>query len=171
VLVSHSTATLVDAPLRALGEHRFKDLRAAERVFQLGEAEFPPLQSLHRSNLPVPATPFLGREAELAVVSTMLGDAGVRLVSLVGPGGTGKTRLALQAAAEASGSYPDGVFWAPLAPLRDPALVLPTVAARSAWVRERMHRQSTTWRAGWPAGDCSCSSTTSSICCRMPLIR
>jgi predicted ATPase/class 3 adenylate cyclase len=129
VLVSHSTATLVDTPLRDLGEHRFKDLGAAERVFQLGEAEFPPLQSLHRSNLPMPATPFLGREAELAVVSTMLEEAGVRLVSLVGPGGTGKTRLALQAAAEASDSYPDGVFWAPLAPLRDPALVLPTVAA------------------------------------------
>ena len=129
VLVSASTATLVETPLRDLGEHRLKDLRAAERVFQLGEGEFPPLRSLHRSNLPVPATPFLGREAELAVVSTMLGEAGVRLVSLVGPGGTGKTRLALQAAAEASDSYPDGVFWTPLAPLRDPGLVLPTVAA------------------------------------------
>ena len=59
----------------------------------------------------------------------MLGEPDVRLVSLVGPGGTGKTRLALQAAAEASDAYPDGVFWAPLAPLRDPALVLPTIAA------------------------------------------
>jgi predicted ATPase/class 3 adenylate cyclase/tetratricopeptide (TPR) repeat protein len=129
VLVSGSTATLVETPLRDLGEHRFKDLRATERVFQLGAGSFPPLKSLHRSNLPVPATPFLGREAELAAVSSMLGEAGVRLVSLVGPGGTGKTRLALQAAAEASDSYPDGVFWAPLAPLRDPALVLPAVAA------------------------------------------
>ena len=129
VLVSASTATLVDASLRDLGEHRFKDLSAAERVFQLGEGEFPPLTSLQRSNLPVPATPFLGREAELAAVSTMLREAGVRLVSLVGPGGTGKTRLALQAVAEASDSYRDGVFWAPLASLRDPALVLPTVAA------------------------------------------
>ena len=129
VLVSASTATLVEKPLRDLGEHRFKDLRAAERVFQLGGGEFPPLKSLRRSNLPVPATPFLGREAELAVVAEMLGEHAIRLVSLVGPGGTGKTRLALQAAAEASDAYPDGVFWAPLAPLRDPALVLPTVAA------------------------------------------
>jgi predicted ATPase/class 3 adenylate cyclase len=129
VLVSGSTATLVDTPLRDLGEHRLKDLRAAERVFQLGDGEFPPLRSLRRSNLPVPATPFLGREAESAAVSTMLQEAGSRLVSLVGPGGIGKTRLALQAAAEASDAYPDGVFWAPLAPLRDPALVLPTVAA------------------------------------------
>ena len=129
VLVSGSTATLVETPLRDLGEHRFKDLRATERVFQLGEGSFPPLKSLHRSNLPVPATPFLGRETELTAVASMSPEVGVRLVSLVGPGGTGKTRLALQAAAEASDSYPDGVFWAPLAPLRDPALVLPTVAA------------------------------------------
>jgi class 3 adenylate cyclase len=75
VLVSGSTATLVEAPLRDLGEHRFKDLRATERVFQLGAGSFPPLKSLHRSNLPVPATPFLGREAELAAVSSMLGEA------------------------------------------------------------------------------------------------
>jgi predicted ATPase/class 3 adenylate cyclase len=128
VLVSASTVALVETPLLDLGEHRFKDLRAAERVFQLGERAFPPLKSLHRSNLPVPATPFLGRGAEAAAVATMLQDPRARLVSLVGPGGIGKTRLALQAAAEASDAYPDGVFWAPLAPLRDPALVLPTVA-------------------------------------------
>ena len=118
VLVSASTATLVETPLRDLGEHRFKDLAAAERVFQLGEDEFPPIRSLYRTNLPVPATLFLGREPELAAVAGMLGEPGVRLVSLTGPGGTGKTRLALQAAAEASDSYPDGVFWVPLAPLR-----------------------------------------------------
>ena len=104
-------------------------MSAPERVFQLGEGEFPPIRSLHRTNLPVPATPFLGREEELAAVAGMLDEPDVRLVSLVGPGGTGKTRLALQAAAEASDAYPDGVFWAPLAPLRDPALVLPAVAA------------------------------------------
>ncbi len=110
---------------------------AAERVFQLGEGAFPPLKSLHRSNLPFPATPFLGREAELAAVVALLGESGVRLVSLVGPGGTGKTRLGLQAAAEASDSYPDGVFWAPLAPLRDPVQVLPTVAAALGVGEER----------------------------------
>jgi predicted ATPase len=136
---AHAGQVVLSSPTRALvgdglvlvdlGQHRFKDLAAAERVFQLGEGAFPPLKSLHRSNLPFPATPFLGREAELAAVITLLGESGVRVVSLVGPGGTGKTRLGLQAAAEASDSYPDGVFWAPLAPLRDPALVLPTVAA------------------------------------------
>jgi predicted ATPase len=129
VLVSASTAQLVELELTDLGEHRLKDLSAPERISQLGNGEFPALKSLYHTNLPIPATPFLGREAELAVLAGMLGEPEVRLVSLVGPGGTGKTRLALQAAAEASDSYPDGVFWAPLAPLRDPALVLPTVAA------------------------------------------
>jgi predicted ATPase/class 3 adenylate cyclase len=132
VVLSPSTVSLLEPDsfdLTDLGEHRFKDLSAPERVFQLGEGKFPPIRSLYRTNLPVPATPFLGREEELAVVAGMLDEPDVRLVSLVGPGGTGKTRLALQAAAEASDAYPDGVFWAPLAPLRDPALVLPTVAA------------------------------------------
>jgi predicted ATPase/class 3 adenylate cyclase len=132
VVLSPSTVSLLESgsfELIDLGEHRFKDLSAPERVFQLGAGEFPPIRSLHRTNLPVPATPFLGREEELAAVVGMLGEPDVRLVSLVGPGGTGKTRLALQVAAEASDAYPDGVFWAPLAPLRDPALVLPAVAA------------------------------------------
>lgn len=129
VLVSAATAALVDRPMSDLGEHRLKDLRAAERVFQLGEGEFPRLNSLYRSNLPTPATPFLGREQELAAVTTMLAEPAVRLMSLTGPGGTGKTRLALQAAAAASDSFPDGVFWVPLAPLRDPDLVLSETAA------------------------------------------
>jgi predicted ATPase/class 3 adenylate cyclase len=125
VLVSASTATLVDASgLRDLGEHRLKDLSARERIYQLGDQEFPQLKSLYRTNLPVPATPFLGREQELAEVLGLLESA--RLLTLTGPGGTGKTRLGLQAAAEASDRYPDGVFWAPLAPLRDPDLVLET---------------------------------------------
>ncbi len=72
VLVSASTAALIDVPLRALGEHRFRDLAAPERVFQLGEGDFPPLKSLYRSNLPVPATPFLGRETELEAVGALL---------------------------------------------------------------------------------------------------
>ncbi len=132
VVLSPSTVSLLEpgsSELRDLGEHRFKDLSAPERVFQLGAGDFPPIRSLHRTNLPVPATPFLGREEELAAVVGMLDEPDVRLVSLVGPGGTGKTRLALQAAGEASDAYPDGVFWAPLAPLRDPALVLPAIAA------------------------------------------
>jgi predicted ATPase len=128
VLVSAATAALIERDgLRVLGEHRFKDLAAAERVYQLGERDFPALKSLYRTNLPVPATPFLGRQEELiAVVSLMQQD--IRLVTLVGPGGTGKTRLALQASAEASERFPDGVWWVSLAPVRDPALVMATVA-------------------------------------------
>ena len=126
VLVSAATARLVELELNDLGEHRFKDLVAPERVYQLGDDVFPPLKSLYRTNLPVPATPFLGRERELAEVVELLTGETTRLLTLTGPGGTGKTRLALQAAAEASASYPDGVWWIPLAPLRDPALVVET---------------------------------------------
>jgi predicted ATPase len=125
VLVSAATAALTGMDgLRDLGEHRLKDLSAPERLYQLGESEFPPLNSLYRTNLPVPATPFLGREHELGEVLGLLAES--RLLTLTGPGGTGKTRLGLQAAAEASDMYPDGVFWVPLAPLRDADLVLET---------------------------------------------
>ena len=129
VLVSASTASLLEPSnslLLDLGEHRLKDLSAPERIFQLGEEEFPPLKTLYRTNLPVPATPFLGREQELAQVVELL--VGTRLLTLTGPGGTGKTRLALQAAAASSDRYPDGVFWVPLASLRDPRLVLEQAA-------------------------------------------
>jgi predicted ATPase len=128
VLVSSSTAPLIDIALLDLGEHRLKDLSAPERIHQLGEADFPALKSLYRTNLPVPATPFLGREQELAEVVELLAADDARLLTLTGPGGTGKTRLALQAAGLASDAYPDGVWWIPLAPLRDPALVLATAA-------------------------------------------
>ena len=124
VLVSSSTAALVvGAELRDLGEHRFKDLAAAERVYQLGQSDFPPLKSLYRTNLPVPATPFLGRADELASVVELLRRDEVRLLTLSGPGGTGKTRLALQAAAEVAEAFPDGITWVPLAPLRDASVV------------------------------------------------
>jgi predicted ATPase len=136
VLVSETTATLVSADgLRDLGEHRLKDLAAAERIYQLGELDFPPLKTLYRTNLPVPATPFLGRERELSEVAALL-TSGTRLLTLTGPGGTGKTRLALQAAAESSEFFPDGIFWVPLAPLRDPELVLPSLAQALALSEE-----------------------------------
>ena len=128
VLISASTASLLDVELRDLGEHRFKDLAAAERVYQLGASEFPALKSLYRTNLPSPATPFLGRERELAEVVELLARPDTRLVTLTGPGGTGKTRLALQAAAELSERYPDGVWWVPLASLTNPAIVLEQAA-------------------------------------------
>ena len=126
VLVSASTAQLAEVELRDLGEHRFKDLSAPERVYQLGDGEFPVLKSLYRTNLPVPTTPFLGRERELAEVVVLL--EGTRLLTLTGPGGTGKTRLAAQAAGMASEAYQDGVWWVPLGALREPELVLETAA-------------------------------------------
>jgi predicted ATPase/class 3 adenylate cyclase len=127
VLLSQSTASLVDADLRDLGEHRFKDLLAAERVYQLGTRDFPPLRSLGRTNLPVAAWPLLGRERELAEIGSLVAS-GVRLVTLMGPGGSGKTRLALQAAAELSEGFLDGTFFAALAPLRDTRAVRSAVA-------------------------------------------
>jgi predicted ATPase/class 3 adenylate cyclase len=136
VLVSSSTAALLGstdpsahgAALRDLGLHRLKDLSTPERIYQLGDREFPPLKSLYRTNLPIPATPFLGRYDELAHVLALLSKEDVRLLTLTGPGGTGKTRLALQVAAEAAERYPDGVLWVPLAALRDAELVLEAAA-------------------------------------------
>src|SRR4029453_19286091 len=96
--------------------------------YQVGEQEFAPLNSLYRTNLPVPATPFLGRERELAEVVELLEREDVRLLTMTGPPGTGKTRLALQAAAEASERFPDGIRWVALAPLQDPSLLVSTVA-------------------------------------------
>ncbi len=129
VLVSAATAALVDSGgLLDLGEHRLKDLSAPERIFQLGGGEFPTLRTLYRTNLPVPATPFLGREHELGEVLELLMRDDGRLLTLTGAGGSGKTRLALQAAGEAAEAYPDGVWWVPLAPLTDPADVGPAAA-------------------------------------------
>ena len=129
VVISASTATLVGpGSVRDLGDHRLKDLSAAERLYQLGEGEFPPLRSLHRTNLPVPSTPFLGRERELAEVGALLAAPATRLLTLTGPGGTGKSRLSLQSAALASDGFPDGVWWVPLASVLDPELVLDAAA-------------------------------------------
>jgi predicted ATPase/class 3 adenylate cyclase len=129
VLVSTAAAALVDATvLRDLGEHRLKDLSAPERIFQVGDHEFAPLKTLHRTNLPIPATPFLGREHELAAVHELLARDDARLLTLTGAGGSGKTRLALHAAGEVADAYPDGVWWVPLAPLVDPADVGPAAA-------------------------------------------
>lgn len=129
VLVSSSTAALLGGhTLRDLGDHRLKDLSAPERIYQLGDGDFPPLHSLHQTNLPVPATAFLGRESELHEIGTLLRRDDVRLVTLTGPGGTGKTRLALQAAAAAADEFAGGVWWVPLAAMRDAQLVLPAAA-------------------------------------------
>jgi predicted ATPase len=129
VLVSAATAALVgNERLRDLGVHRLKDLSAPERIYQLGKGNFPPLKSLYQTNLPVAKTPFLGREKELGEILALMARADVRLVTLTGPGGTGKTRLAVQAAGLVADRYPYGIWWVPLAPLRDSALVLETAA-------------------------------------------
>ena len=125
ILISASTASLVETSrLRDLGEHRLKDLAAPERIYQLGDEPFQRLKSLQQTNLPIPATPFIGRDGELHAVMTLLGSGNARLLTLTGPAGAGKTRLALQAAAEVSDHYPDGVFWVPLGSLREPKLAL-----------------------------------------------
>jgi predicted ATPase len=125
VLVSAATAALAGPRgLHDLGEHRLKDLSAPERIYQLGLDEFQPLKSLYRTNLPVMTTPFIGRRRELADVEAFLARDDVHLLTITGPGGTGKTRLALQAAAASAERYPDGTWWVPLATVRDPDLVL-----------------------------------------------
>ena len=121
--------------LRDLGERRLKDLARPERIFQAAAADlpgdFPPLRTLDArpNNLPAQATTLVGREAELAQVRALLRRDGVRLLTLSGPGGTGKTRLALQAVAEMVDEFTHGVWFAALAPIRDPALGLPAVSA------------------------------------------
>jgi predicted ATPase len=130
VLMSQSTADLAGVAVRDLGLHRLKDMSAPERLFQLGVETFPPLRTLHETNLPVSATPFLGREREIEEVALLLRRRDVRLVTLTGPGGSGKTRLSLQAAAAAADDYEHGVWWVPLASLTDP-MVVETAAAQA----------------------------------------
>jgi predicted ATPase/class 3 adenylate cyclase len=113
--------------LSDLGEHRLKDIAQAVSIYQLGEGSFPPLKTISNTNLPRPASSFLGRQKELAEVLDRI-DQGARLLTLTGPGGTGKTRLALEAAATLVPAYKAGVFWVGLASLRDPALVPETIA-------------------------------------------
>jgi predicted ATPase/class 3 adenylate cyclase len=135
ILVSRSTRELVGADgLRDLGEHRLKDLTAPERIYQLGDGVFPPLKSLNRTNLPVAATPLVGRDRELGDLLALFRD-GTRLVTLTGAGGSGKTRLALQVAAELVDDFRDSVFFVSLAPVQDSGLVAPTIA-QAAGVRE-----------------------------------
>ncbi|HSG13821.1 MAG TPA: adenylate/guanylate cyclase domain-containing protein [Gaiellaceae bacterium] len=127
VLVSSSTAALLDVELADLGEHRLKDLTGAERLYQSGSEEFPPLRTLDATNLPVASGPLLGRDDEVSELLGLLRE-GKRLVTITGAGGSGKTRLALQVAAELVGTVADGVFWVGLAPLADPDLVSTEVA-------------------------------------------
>src|SRR5204863_1092869 len=91
------------------------------RLYQLGDGEFPPLRSLNQTNLPAQPSALIGRERELEELQQLVFEA--RVVTLTGAGGSGKTRLALQAAAEAVDEFDAGVFWVPLAAITDPALL------------------------------------------------
>ena len=129
VLLSDATRQRVDGiHVRDLGLHRLKDLDEALRLFQLGDREFPPLKSLYRANLPVQATPLIGRDDALDGLCELIERRDVRLVTLTGPGGIGKTRLALAGAERVARGFPDGVHWIALQALHDAELVLPTIA-------------------------------------------
>src|SRR6266699_6742419 len=128
VLLSGATRELVAEDVLDLGKHRLKDFGEPVSLYQLGFDRFPPLRTISNTNLPVPLSSFVGREQEVAEVVSLIRDEAARLVTLAGPGGTGKTRLALEAAGELVSEFGAGVFWAALAPVRDPALVVDTVA-------------------------------------------
>ena len=114
--------------MRDLGEHRLKDLSAPEPLYQLGERDFPPLNSLHQSNLPVPSSSFVGRERELAAAAALLARPDVRLVTLTGSGGSGKTRLALASAAELVDDFATASGSCRSPRTATPELVEPTIA-------------------------------------------
>jgi predicted ATPase len=137
VVVSATTAKAIDLDLTDLGEHRLKDIDGAVALFQLGTAAFPPLKTISNTNLPRPASSFVGRERELAELLKTL-RSGVRATTLTGPGGTGKTRLAIEAATAVIGDYKAGVFWVGLAAVRDWRLVVDTIA-QALGARDGLH--------------------------------
>ena len=122
------SAKLVD-----MGEHNLKDIVQVQRIYQVNApdlpSEFPPLktQKVKKHNLPVKLTTFIGRERELVEAKKRLNEA--KLLTLIGPGGTGKTRLSVQLGGDQLALYPDGVWMIELAPLADPALITQTIAS------------------------------------------
>ncbi|TMD68910.1 MAG: adenylate/guanylate cyclase domain-containing protein [Chloroflexi bacterium] len=138
VILSETTHALVDhalppaITLKDLGMHRLKDLARPERLFQLMvdglPAEFPKLRTLEATpnNLPTQLTSFIGRDDQVRDAKVLLARA--RLLTLTGPGGTGKTRLSLQIAADVMDQFPDGVYFVPLSAVHDPELVPSAIA-------------------------------------------
>jgi len=128
ILLSQSTRDLAQRDdVHDLGEHRLKDLATPLRIYQLGNGEFPPLRTLFASNLPVPPTQFIGRRRELAGAEALLSRDDVRLVTMAGAGGSGKTRLALEVAAAVSEHYEHGVWWVPLSSVSSAEAVMPAI--------------------------------------------
>jgi Cdc6-like AAA superfamily ATPase len=139
VLLSQTTRDLVERTLPGevslvdLGAHRLKDLQQPSQLFQLIiaglPADFPSLKTLDSSphNLPIQPTPFIGREKEVHAVGQLLLRQEVHLVTLTGPGGVGKTRLALHVAAELAEHFPEGTWLVSLVSIKDPDLVIPTI--------------------------------------------
>jgi predicted ATPase/class 3 adenylate cyclase len=139
VVVSSATAELVRADLntgvhlRDLGSHQLKDIPNMVHLFQLNidglQVDFPPLKTLGAvSSLPVPTTPLVGRDGELAELTALLRSPGVRLVTLTGPGGSGKTRLSIGVAQRLTGVFPDGVYFVPLAAVTNPDVMWTSIA-------------------------------------------
>src|SRR5690242_9438575 len=145
VLLSQTTRALVDAEVRDLGVHRLKDLSAPERIYQLEiqglSCDFPLLKTVEAGmkNLPAPRTSFVGRESELEAIERMLEDPGCRLLTLVGPGGAGKTRLALEAAGRRVDRYPHGVHFVPLASVASPDFLAPAIAESIQFAVDAVH--------------------------------
>jgi predicted ATPase/class 3 adenylate cyclase len=131
VLASPATVALLDSePLRDLGPHRLKDFDGAVRLYQLGEGEFPALRTPGSVELPTPATTFLGREQELFGAVSLVYERDPRVLTVLGPGGTGKTRFAIELARLLAEEAEGGTVFVPLAPLKDAAFVLPAIADR-----------------------------------------
>ena len=147
VLLSGAAAALLPVPplpdvrLRDLGEHRLKDLPEPMRIYDLEiggiDSDFLPIRSIGKGSLPAELTSFVGREDEVARVSLLLDDA--RLVTLTGPGGTGKTRLSIEVARHVQDSFTDGAWFVPLEEISDPDLVPPAIA-RIMGVKEEATR-------------------------------
>jgi predicted ATPase/class 3 adenylate cyclase len=148
ILLSSATADLLttalaedEITLQDMGEHRLKDLEDLQRLHQVVipelNSDFPPLrtQQTRPNNLPVPPTRFVGRAAEVADIRDQLLDPSVRILTLTGPGGMGKSRMAIRVATELLHSFEDGAFFVSLAPIRHPRLVIPAIA-RALEIRE-----------------------------------
>lgn len=145
VLLSSTTRALVDAGARDLGAHRLKDLSAPEHIFQLEieglPSDFPLLKTLEvgMKGFPSPGTSFVGRTRELEAIDGLLEDPECRLLTLVGPGGVGKTRLALEAAARRIERYPHGVHFVPLVSIAGPEFLAPAVAEAIQFPVDNVH--------------------------------